>query len=237
MKAQKRRGKLVRDRTIDNADESSSGCNGLNPNSSYTSTSPSKINDAAKKLLTNDCNRHAFQTSSDTSNSNTRINDISALLSPLSGNSPFIKEELKCQNVFTGGRISPPEKRFSLSSHNISEQCESSNLDTFNKQHQQKALKSYMANFNHDQKNLNMIVSHLLNNPSLITKELRRQFSSHKSQMISSNDTLIERGSRDSSASPGRISEAPSPSTLSTAASPISSINILGINVIMINIW
>jgi hypothetical protein len=151
----------------------------------------------------------------------------------------FIKEELTCQNnaplSFTG-RISPPEKRFSLSTHNIAEQCESSNVDSFRKQQQQQQqqqqhqpLKSFMCNFSNEQKNFNMIVSHLLNNPSLITKELRRQFSSHKSQMISSNDTLIERGSRDSSASPGIVSEAPSPSSqLSAAASPISSVNILG---------
>lgn len=185
------------------------------------------MNDANKKLLTNECNRFGFQKLSDTSSSSSRINEINALLSPLSGHSPFIKEEFSCQNAFTGGRISPPEKRFSLSSHNISEQCESPNLDSFKKQ-QQQALKSYMCNFNHEQKNINMIVSHLLNNPSLITKELRRQFSSQKSQMISSNDTLIERGSRDSSASPGRISDAPSPSTHSAAPSPISAINILG---------
>jgi hypothetical protein len=238
LKAQKRRGKLVRDRTIDNADESSSGYNSLNANSSYTSTSPSKVNDLAKKLLTNDCNRYAYQKSNETlSNSNSRINDINALLSPLSTHSPFIKEELTCQNAplsFTG-RISPPEKRFSLSTHNIAEQCESSNVESFKKQQQQQQqqqqqpLKSFMCNFSNEQKNLNMIVSHLLNNPSLITKELRRQFSSHKSQMISSNDTLIERGSRDSSASPGIVSEAPSPSSqLSAAASPISSVNILG---------
>ena len=177
-----------------------------------------------------------YQKSNDSkNNSNSRLNE--AALSPLGGNSPQSKEETCSQNVnlFPTGRISPPEKRFSLSTHNILEHCESSKtvlLDNnslgFKKQ------SPYMCNLSPEQQNLNMIVSHLLNNPSLITKELRRQFSNNKSQMISSSDTLIDRTSRESSASPGILSEAASPSQSST--SPISSANVLG-NTNLINLF
>ena len=118
-KAQKRRGKLVRDRTIDNADEQSS-CS----NPAFSSTNCSK--DTSNK-----------QTINSNHNSNTNLNTIgnnfdnvinSGSTSPLGGstlslnkekivdnNNNNIKTKQQTLSSQQTGRISPPEKRVSLS--------------------------------------------------------------------------------------------------------------------------
>ena len=238
LKAQKRRGKLVRDRTIDNADENSSSFNGFNSssssnnnNTSYGPTSPAKMTDTIKKC-SSERNPFLYQKSNDSTSSNSRLDGggtspLSSAKDELAAASP-----LQQPSSFTG-RISPPEKRFSLSTHNILDHSELANGgssgpgggDANSPMKKQPFMCAMSPDHQMQSQNLNLIVSHLLNNPRLLTKELRKQFSNQKSHMMPTNDTIVERDASDSSSSSLVVSEAVSPSQSSTSS--ISS-NLLG---------
>lgn len=81
LKAQKRRGKLVRDRTIDNYDEQSASFNNLNGSNSNSTI---KLNESNKISIGSMSPFHKLSTESNTS-TNSRLNEGS--LSPLSGSS------------------------------------------------------------------------------------------------------------------------------------------------------
>jgi hypothetical protein len=81
LKAQKRRGKLVRDRTIDNYDEQSASFNNLNGSNSNSTI---KLNESNKIAIGSMSPFHKLSTESNTS-TNSRLNEGS--LSPLSGSS------------------------------------------------------------------------------------------------------------------------------------------------------
>lgn len=138
-KAHKRRGKLVRDRTIDNTDDQQS----LNSFNNLT------INNNSNNLT----NNHVKLES-------TRFDSISSLISPLSiSNSKDSLNNLsnsnnqRDQNPFlsTNGRVSPPEKRVSLNNTASSPSSTNQNQDLEQQQQQ------------HQSPNLNLIMSHLLN--------------------------------------------------------------------------
>lgn len=187
VKSRKRRGKLVRDRTIDNADEQSNSMNCLNPtclnpscqNENYCSTNGSLLNQNENSLKSDGSPKNLSRSTSP-----------SVLVVP------------------KNGRISPPEKRVSLDSN------ESTNNEENNSQN---IIKQSIGSFaNEDQLNqldLSILVANIIKNKNFMNNDLVQQILVE--QIRQQNNALLQTNSSSTCASPQNANN-PSTNLLNT---------------------